>query len=377
MRGRYTTVYLRKKFEVTDVDVIGTLKLEAKYDDGVNIWINGFHVAGGNVPSDELPFNDTVNNRSENHNFTTFTLPEASSYLDSGINVIAVQVINSYLSNSSDCFIDVRLTAEPAEPGSTPPVYQTRPGKYEIDAVWESQEITDFSRDIQIPASAVKVGRTYRVRCRMKDNTGRWSHWSDPVQFIAGEPLSTGILENLRVTEVMYNPAAGPPGDPTDNDEFEFIELKNIGEETLDLAFVSFVDGITFDFSNSNIMSLASGDFVVVVRNEVAFKSRYGPGLSSKIAGEYSGKLSNNGENISLVDFWNGTIVEFEYNDGQGWPVSPDGGGHSLVVLNSALVGEPEGSLNYGSNWRASTYIGGSPGRDDPEPLITVGGFSQ
>jgi hypothetical protein len=31
------------------------------------------------------------------------------------------------------------------------------------------------------------------------------------------------------------------------------------------------------------------------------------------------------------------------------------------------LPGEPEGSLNYGGNWRASTYIGGSPGRADPE----------
>jgi len=271
----------------------------------------------------------------------------------------------------------IALTVEPAELGGVPQAYQNRPGKYEIDAVWESQEITDFNSNIQIPASAVKVDRTYRVRCRMKDNTGRWSHWSDPVQFIAGQPLSAGILENLRITEVMYNPAAQPAGNPTDNDEFEFIELKNIGEETLDLTFVSFVDGITFDFSNSSVTSLLPGEFVLVVRNEAAFKSCYGTDLSSKIAGEYSGKLSNNGENISLVDFWNGTIVEFEYNDGQGWPVSPDGGGHSLVALNSALVGEPEGSLNYGGNWRASTYIGGSPGRDDPEPLTTIAGFSQ
>jgi len=188
------------------------------------------------------------------------------------------------------------LTAEQADPGSIPPAYQTRPGKYEIDAVWESQEITDFYSEIQILASAVKVGRTYRVRCRMKDKTGRWSHWSEPVQFITGEPLSAGVLEDLRITEVMYNPAAQPAGGSTDNEDFEFIELKNIGDETLDLAFVSFVEGITFDFSNSNIMGLAPGDFVIVVGNEAAFKSRYGTDLSSKIAGEYSGKLSNNGE---------------------------------------------------------------------------------
>ncbi|GAJ06787.1 unnamed protein product, partial [marine sediment metagenome] len=37
-----------------------------------------------------------------------------------------------------------------------------------------------------------------------------------------------------------------------------------------------------------------------------------------------------------------------------------------------ALIGEPEGSLNYGANWRASTYIGGSPGADDPEPVTNI-----
>jgi len=375
MRGGYTTVYLRKTFEVTDVDAIGTLKLEAKYDDGVNIWINGFHAAGGNVPSDELPFNATVNNRSENHNFSSLTLPEASGYLVSGTNVIAVQVINSYLSSSSDCFVDIRLIgerAESGEPPSTPYSYSRKPGKYEIDADWESEEIMDFISDIQIPASAVNVGRTYRVRCRMKDNSRRWSHWSDPIQFVAGEPLSAGVLENLRITEVMYNPTVPSPDDPTDNDEFEFIELKNIGDESLDLTYVSFIDGITFDFSDSSVTSLGPGEFVLVVRNRAAFELRYGTSLSGRIAGEYANKLSNNGEDISLVDFWNGVIAEFEYNDGRGWPLSADGGGHSLVALNSALVGEPEGSLNYSGNWRASTYIDGSPGRDDPEPLTTI-----
>jgi hypothetical protein len=42
------------------------------------------------------------------------------------------------------------------------------------------------------------------------------------------------------------------------------------------------------------------------------------------------------------------------------------------VPLNSALPGEPDGSLHYGGNWRASTYMGGSPGQDDPEPPVNV-----
>jgi hypothetical protein len=248
-----------------------------------------------------------------------------------------------------------------------------KPSKYEIDAVWESPEITDPSGSvIQVPASAVKVGRTYRVRCRMKDSTNRWSHWSQPVQFVTSEPIAAGTVENLRITELMYNPAASSLDSSEDNDEFEFIELQNTGDEVLDLTHVSFVDGIAFDFANGRIQSLGPGDFVLVVRNETVLRSRYGTALSARIAGEYSGKLSNSGERIVLSDFWNGKIAEFTYGDGRGWPLSPDGAGHSLVPLHSAVLDQPAGSLNYGGNWRASTYIGGSPAADDPEPTSTV-----
>jgi len=376
MRGGYSTVYFRKTFEVTDLDTIDSVVLEAMYDDGINIWINGVHVASGNTPSAELPFDATVNNRSENHGFTAFTLSKPDNYLVTGTNVITAQVINSYLSNSSDCFFDIRLFGqidEGTELPAIPPAYSREPGKYEIDSVWESDEIANASNStIQIPASAVKVGRTYRVRSRFKDNSSRWSHWSVPVQFVTSEPMAAGILEDLRITEVMYNPPAPPAGDSTDNEEFEFIELMNIGDENLDLSSVSFVNGITFDFGNGSIMSLGLGEFVLVVRSRTAFISRYGTDLSNRIAGEYSGKLSNNGENITLEDFWNSTIVQFEYNDGRGWPLSPDGGGHSLVPMDSALIDEPAGSLNYGRNWRASTYIGGSPGQVDPEAETNV-----
>ena len=258
------------------------------------------------------------------------------------------------------------------------PVYDPAdPRIYEMPAVWESQETADFGTvAISIPASAVRAGRTYRVRCRMQDNTNRWSHWSEPIQFVAGEPLSANILDNLRITEVMYNPADAPAGNPADNDEFEFIELKNTGPETLDLTYVSFVDGIAFGFNDSSVTILDPYDFVLVVRNQVAFESRYGTSLSDKIAGEYrhntQNSLKNGGEEIKLIDYWHGTIVGFEYNDGRGWPLVADGTGHSLVPLESALPGEPDGSLKYGGNWRASTYIGGSPGQDDPAPITTV-----
>jgi len=375
MRGHYTTVYIRREFDVLNPDAFDTIKMETQYDDGVNIWINGINVVSANTDSVELPCDAVVANRSENHTFSSFILSNPDSYLVSGTNIVAAQVINSDLSGSSDCFIDIRLTGRTDESGQSPDIphnFNGKPGKYEIDPVWESEELTVFNNSIQIPAGEVKVGRTYRVRCRMKDNTGRWSHWSAPIQFQAGEPLSAGVLSDLRITELMYNPADLVSDESSDSEDYEFVELKNIGDEILDLTGVSFVDGITFDFNNSDITSLGPGEFVLVVRNKAAFESLYGTQLSDIIAGQYSGNLSNGGENISLTDLWNGTIAEFEYDDGRGWPLSSDGGGHSLVPLTFALPGEPDGSLNYCGNWRASNYIGGSPGWDDSEPVATV-----
>jgi len=372
MRYAHTSFFIRKKFTIDNLSEIDNLILEAMYDDGFNVWINDTFVLQENMPSENMSYDDYASGaHSSEKSWFTFMLPEPT-YLVEGENIISIQVQNMSRTSSSDCFIDVRLTGEPAEPGSITPSYQVTEGKYEIDAAWESEEMTDFDSGITIPASEVKVGRTYRVRCRMKDNSGRWSHWSVPQQFVTGEPIAAYTLNNLRITEVMYDPADPPANDSTDNDEFEFVELLNIGDETIDLTSVSFIDGITFDFNNGSVTILGPGEFVLVVRNQEAFESRYGAGLSAKIAGEYSGKLSNNGENISLIDLWNGTIAEFAYNNSRGWPLAAAGGGHSLVPLLLALPGEPDGSLNYGGNWRASTYIGGSPGTDDPEPEAGV-----
>jgi len=367
MRGNYSTLYLRKEFELPDVIDIDRLNLDVRFDDGVNIWINGVNVSSENVSSIELPYNAVTSNRSENHDFTSYSVSEPQNILAAGTNVIAVQVVNQSIGNSSDCFIDIRLTGERDQGASedTTPSPEPDPRKYEIDSAWESEEITDLeATTVTLPAGVLHPGRTYRVRCRMKDDTGRWSHWSAPVQFVAGELLSKGVAADLRITELMYNPA-DPPGS-RNNDDYEFVELKNIGDRTLDLTHVSFVDGIAFAFNNSTVTQIEPGRFVLVVSNIAAFESRYGQALSPIIAGEYSGRLSNGGEHVALVDDWDGTIAEFEYDDGENWPALADGEGHSLVPFDSGLAEQADGSLNDAANWRASANKGGSPGVDDP-----------
>ena len=91
------------------------------------------------------------------------------------------------------------------------------------------------------------------------------------------------------------------------------------------------------------------------------------------LIGPYNGKLSNAGDKINLKASQSGEdIISFEFKDSRGWPLSADGGGHSLVPIASAIETEHEGSLYYAGNWRASTFIGGSPGAQDPEPITNV-----
>ena len=57
------------------------------------------------------------------------------------------------------------------------------PRRYEIQALWE--ETGQFTA--KISTKEVEPGHTYRVRARACDATGRCSHWSEPVQFVAGK----------------------------------------------------------------------------------------------------------------------------------------------------------------------------------------------
>ena len=184
------------------------------------------------------------------------------------------------------------------------------------------------------------------------DTTGRWSHWSAPVEFTPAEPtLPFPQQGSLRVTEIMYH--------PTEDRDLEFIELRNIGAESLDLRPVSFTDGIEFDFAGSDVEELAAGEFVVVAGNRSVFEAHHGAG-SISVAGEYSGRLANGGERVAVTYGANSTILEFAYED--DWHPRTDGGAYSLVIVDP---GAPPDAWSEANGWRESAQPGGSPGRAD------------
>ena len=238
--------------------------------------------------------------------------------------------------------------------------------KFEWNASWESGELAEFQTEIAPPSSAVVAGHSYRARVRMQDDTGRWSHWSEPVSFIVSAPTSSDLVDALRISEIHFHPADPSQSEVaaghSDADDFEFLEIENISSSTLDITGAQLVaaelegdpQGVRFDFTDSAITQLAPGERLVVVEDVEAFRFRYGDDIP--VAGQWTGGLSNGGEQLTLLgDGF--TIQQFVYSD--DWYPETDGDGPSLEIVNVngdlQLWGQKEG-------WKVSSSIGGSPG---------------
>lgn len=166
----------------------------------------------------------------------------------------------------------------------------------------------------------------------------------------------------LRITEIMFHPAPAP-GDVPERDEFEYLELANVGPVELDLRGVAFTEGIQFAFSSGAIGSLPPGGRVLVVKNPVAFALRYGPGLP--VAGAYVGSLDNSGERLRLEDAFGEKILEFEYDD--RWQALADGLGFSLAVVNEQAHWS---TWSAPDQWRLDGTPGGTPGAPNALPPL-------
>lgn len=161
----------------------------------------------------------------------------------------------------------------------------------------------------------------------------------------------------LRVTEIMYHPSV-LVGNTNGPEEFEYIELKNMGTNAINLAGIRFNEGIQFSFTSG---SIGPGQTTLLVKNAAAFTARYGSGPN--VSGQYTGSLDNGGERMRLVDAAGEEILDFEYNN--SWYPITDGHGFSLVIVDEQA--EPD-AWNDKANWRASAANGGSPGATDPGP---------
>ncbi|MBN1673825.1 MAG: fibronectin type III domain-containing protein [Kiritimatiellae bacterium] len=121
MRGNYTSIFLRRTFHVADPPLVAAIAVQIRYDDGFILWLNGREVARANMPGEPgslVPCSATAGEADSGTRGISLCgtqLPE----LAVGLNVIAAQVFNCSLRDSSDCVFDASLDLIPAATSRT------------------------------------------------------------------------------------------------------------------------------------------------------------------------------------------------------------------------------------------------------------------
>ncbi|MBN1361382.1 MAG: lamin tail domain-containing protein, partial [Sedimentisphaerales bacterium] len=327
MYGRATSCFIRIPFDVAIESVAraDSLLLKVRYDDGFIAYINGTEVARANFTG-QPGWNSSASAQHSDIdalNLETFDITSQIKQLRLDGNILAIHGLNESRT-SSDFLISVTLVAGQDDSGSG--------GSASAGAIRYAGPIT-LTQSRCVKARAV-AGST-------------WSALNEAT-FAVGP-----VAENLRISEIMYHPIdTGRPDDPN----VEFIELTNIGGETVNLNLVRFTDGVDFTFPD---VELAPGGFVLVVRDASAFQARYGTDLS--IAGQYGGSLNNAGERLVLQDAAGDVIHDFRFRD--DWYDLTDGLSYSLTIRDLATAGT--GAYDNRDAWQPSTDAGGSPGLPD------------
>ena len=401
------------------------LSLRVRYDDGFIAWLNGTLVEQKNAPSDPKWDSQATEGHSDN-SAVVFTDHNISSYintLNQGENLLAIHGLNFPIS-SSDFLISVELiegdfeTSNPAAVG-IPAVQIDSPAidfgaiDFNPDSANQDQEYIELvnNNNTAVDISGwhltggidftfktgtiIPSGKSlylspdvtaFRTRANGPSSgqglfiqgnyNGHLSSWGETITLAdsnygtvatvtyTGNPSSQ--QEYLRISEIMYHPHSGGP---YNEEEYEYIELKNIGSQPLLLDGVKFTEGVIYQFPSGGGVYLQPDRHIVIVKNRQAFESRYDTSNMTLASGTYEGSLSNSGECINIEDETNSTILEFSYDD--DWFGITDGPGFSLTIRD---VDNPDlDSWDSKSGWRPSAEIDGSPGEDDPDMILGPG----
>src|SRR5437667_5105656 len=126
MQGGYSTVYFRRKFFIPNASAVTYLFFRAQSDDGFIAWINGVEVLRYNIGPGQMPYNGVALNAVTEPNnvgaaYISYTLPDPSTYLVDGTNVLAVHGFNQSLAGSSDFGFNAQLYTFLEDPRSVAP----------------------------------------------------------------------------------------------------------------------------------------------------------------------------------------------------------------------------------------------------------------
>ncbi|MEC7861846.1 MAG: lamin tail domain-containing protein, partial [Verrucomicrobiota bacterium] len=324
---RNATTYFRTNVELSDPSSYSFFIIKLKYDDGAAVYANGSElIRTNNLPSDAGHDTYATSGTPNERTYHEYQVP-SSSFVD-GTNHLAVEIHNSSPS-SSDISFDLILRGE-----------------------------VDVSKGNRITVPII-LNDPSMIRARAYDPIKE--EWSALNEAFFSIGSVTANASNFIITEFHYHPE-----DPSsknelavsaDRDDYEFIEFLNTDSSPIDLSNVHFKKGINFTFPDNTI--LGAGEYLLLVRDRKAFETRYG--VSAVRIYEYKGRLSNDGEQLHVINNESEDILNFTYNDQIPWPKEADGGGPTLVLVGQVLT-DP-------SSWVASRNNGGSPGEAEVETI--------
>ena len=162
-----------------------------------------------------------------------------------------------------------------------------------------------------------------------------------------GALLYKEIVSNIVITEINYNSSE-------DFDPGDWIELYNIDDEPVDISgwvFRDEDDAHQFVLPENTILSPHA--YMVLYGDEALFTAVF-PDVHNGI-GSFGFGLSADGEVLRLYNAEGGIVDWLKYNDASPWPVSPDGRGATLSLI------DPEQDNTAAENWARSAEHG-TPG---------------
>ena len=154
----------------------------------------------------------------------------------------------------------------------------------------------------------------------------------------------------LAINEIMYHPQISGAA---------YVEIYNFSTNySFDLSGWR-VNGIDYTFPAGTIIT--NGQFLVIANDRRAFAEAYGGGVP--VVGEFSGRLDNVGETLSLIK--PGATPEADqvvdrvtYDSAPPWPAAADGQGASLQLLDPARDHNRVGNWSDGGGWHFYSFTG-------------------
>jgi hypothetical protein len=317
--GTNTSCYIRIPFTLDPESLpkMKSLELEVMYDDGFVAFLNEEKIAEQNAPA-IVSWNSNSASSGEAGAAIAIDVSSHIQNLVAGDNLLAIHGLNWSLT-SSDFLIMAKLSGDSSF---------TAPGNINKNAV-------EYS-------SPLSIDQFYVIKTRVFYN----NEWS------ALNEIKVNNQSGLIISELNYHPMENPPGG-----QLEFIELKNIAGEVIDLGTCAFSDGVSYRFPIGT--EIEPGEFIVLASDRTVFENEYG----FKPFDEFTGALDNQGERITITRDSTEVIYDLQYDDEPPWPECADGRGGTLVPVS------PDTKADYqqAAYWRCSAQYNGSPGEDDPD----------